>query len=109
VISLIIHNTYRWNHESKVYLWLALPYTAPQHRNLFKESHHDRNPPLLRQRPRRSAQLLDRTLCRARRLGSGSPGLSVHMLDTILSGCALMALVVRLALFLRPKPLRKAA
>ena len=72
--------------------------------------YHDCNPPLLRQRPRRSAQLLDRTVCRTWRLGSRGPGLSVNLLDTILSACALTALVVRLALFLRPaRGPRKAA
>ena len=32
-ISTIIHDSYRWNHESKVYLWLEAPYTATQHRS----------------------------------------------------------------------------
>lgn len=64
--------------------------------------HHGHDPPLLCQRARRSAQLLDRPLCRAWRLGSCNPGLNMNMLDTVLSACAIVALVVRLALFLRP-------
>lgn len=64
--------------------------------------YHGHDPPLLRQRARRSAQLFDRTLCRARRLGTCGAGLSMDLLDTVLSVCAHTALVVRLALFLRP-------
>ena len=71
----------------------------------FQEPYHDRNPPLLRQRPRRSAQLLDRTLCRTRRLGTGRPGLSMSVVDTTLIALAVLAVVARVAMLL-PRPAR---
>lgn len=71
---------------------------------------HDRYPPPFRQRPRRRAQLLDRALRRTRRLGACHPGLNVTIPDTVLSICIPVALVVRLALSLRPaKRVRKEA